>query len=146
MPNIASVLKSEITRVARKEIRAEVEGLKKAVSTYRTEIAALKRRAQSLEQGLRRLDKSPLQPVSASTDELNESPRFSAKGLASQRRRLELTAEACGLLLGTSGKSVYRWETGKAHPRATYLPAIAALGTLSKAQAAEVVAARTSKS
>ena len=46
MPNIASVLKTEIARVARKEVRSEIGSLKKATATYRTEIAALKRRAQ----------------------------------------------------------------------------------------------------
>jgi hypothetical protein len=30
MPNIASILKAEISRVARKEVRAEIETLKKA--------------------------------------------------------------------------------------------------------------------
>ena len=43
MPNIAALLKSEITRVARKEIRAEIESLRKAVSAQRSAIAALKR-------------------------------------------------------------------------------------------------------
>ena len=46
MPNIASVFKDEIVRVARKEIRNELAALKKASTTHRAEIAALKRRAQ----------------------------------------------------------------------------------------------------
>jgi hypothetical protein len=45
MPNIASLLKAEISRVARKEIRAEITALRKAATTHRSEIAALKRRA-----------------------------------------------------------------------------------------------------
>ena len=55
MANIASLLKSEISRVARKEVRGEIAGLKKAVSSYRSEIAALKRRTLALEAELRRL-------------------------------------------------------------------------------------------
>ena len=144
MPNIASVLKSEITRIARKEIRNEVEGLKKAVSTYRTEIAALKRRAQSVEQELRRLNKSLPKQAPTPIDESGRPLRFSAKGLASQRQRLGLSAEACGLLLGASGQSVYNWEAGKARPRASHLTAIAALRSLGKTQAAEVLASRMS--
>ena len=57
MANIASILKAEISRVARKEVRAETLGLKKAVGAYRGEIAALKRRAQALELEVRRLRK-----------------------------------------------------------------------------------------
>jgi len=37
MPNIASLLKDEIARVARKEVRADTLGLKKAMGIYRTE-------------------------------------------------------------------------------------------------------------
>ena len=55
MPNVASVLKSEISRVARKEVRSGTLPLRKAVSTYSTDIAASKRRARSIEQALRRL-------------------------------------------------------------------------------------------
>ena len=143
MPNIASVLKSEITRIARKEIRAEVEGLKKSVSAYRTEIAALKRRAQALEQELQRLHKSSPKPAPSATDEKGKKLRFSAKRLAAQRQRLSLSAEAVGLLVGASGQSVYNWEAGKARPRANHLAAIAALRGLSKTQAAEILASRT---
>ena len=142
MPNIASVLKSEITRIARREIRAEVEGLNKSVSGYRSEIAALKRRSQSLEHEVHRLNKSLSKQAQVAPDVSITTTKFSARDLASQRKRLGLTIDGCALLLGTAGKSVYRWEAGKAQPRETYWPSIAALRTLSREQAAEVVAAR----
>ena len=65
MANIASLLKSEISRVARKEVRAETAGLKKALSSSRSEIAALKRRALALESELRRLSKATGKAVAA---------------------------------------------------------------------------------
>jgi len=143
MPNIASVFKAEIARIARKEIRSEVDGLKKAVNAYRSQIAALKRRAQDLERALRSARKAaPNATPIADDDGATPSLRFSAKGLASQRRRLGLSAESLGLLLGASGQSVYNWESGKARPRAGHLKAIAALRGLSKAQAAELLVAR----
>ena len=139
MPNIASVLKTEIARVARKEVRGEVESLKKASSAYRSQIAALKRRVQTLEQDLRRLGKAKA-AVAVADETPSPTLRFSAKGLASQRARLGLSAEDCGRLLGTSGQSVYNWEGGATHPRAKHLPAIAALRTLSKKDAAAALA------
>jgi DNA-binding transcriptional regulator YiaG len=142
MPNIASILKSEIARVARKEIRAEVETLKKAVGTYRSEIAALKRRAQALEKALKQSQKSQPKPEPIEVAETGKAMRFSAKGLAKHRQRLGLSADAIGLLIGASGQSIYNWEDGKARPRASHLSAIAALRGLSKTQAAEVLAAR----
>src|SRR5687767_3697019 len=84
MPNVATVLKSEMARVARKEVRGETVPLKKAVSAYRSEIAALKRRAQTLEQALKRLSKvhMPVPKAEAVTEQPSKL-RFSAKSLAS---------------------------------------------------------------
>ena len=133
MPNIASLLKAEISRVARKEVRAETLALKKAVSTHRSEIAVLKRRAQALEQQLRRLDKGGAKVSAPEAPEgAEEARRFSAKGLASQRRRLGLSAADCGLLVGASSQSVYNWEEGKVRPRSQHLHAIAALRSMGK--------------
>ena len=138
MTNVASVLKNEISRVARKELRTETASLKKAVSHYRSEIAALKRRMQTLEQALRKLGKTSPRAKAAAAEETEEPSRrlrFSAKGLATQRRRLGLSAHDCGLLVGASGQSIYNWENGKATPRGKQLPAIAALKALGKKEA-----------
>ena len=137
MPNIASLLKTEIARVARKEVRADTLGLKKAIGVYRAEIAALKRRAQALELEHRRLSKAhaKVAPVAVRSQPAQKL-RFTAKGLASQRRRLGLSALDCGLLVGASGQSIYNWEEGKARPQARHLSAIATLRTLGKKEAA----------
>ena len=136
MANIASLLKAEITRVSRKELRAETLGLKKAVGVYRAEIAALKRRTQALELELRRLSKAHAKTVPVEVPARPEQKlRFTAKGLAAQRQRLGLSADDCGLLVGASGQSIYNWEQGKARPQARHLPAIATLRTLGKKEA-----------
>jgi DNA-binding transcriptional regulator YiaG len=108
-------------------------------------LPALKRRSLSLEHDLRTLAKaSPKSSPPAAEDPDAVPRRFSAKGLASQRKRLGLSADAVGLLIGTTGQSIYNWEAGKARPRQAHLAAIAALKTLSKKTAAEVLASRTS--
>lgn len=137
MPNIATVLKEEIARVARKEVRSEIASLKTAASKHRAEIAALKRRTHASEQELRRLSKANPKPRSTVVEDLApQNLRFSAKGLASQRRRLGLSADDCGLLVGASGQSIYNWESGTARPRTSHLAAIAVLRTLGKKEAA----------
>ena len=142
MPNIASVLKSEIARVARKEIRSEIDSLRKASTTYRSEIAALKKRTQSLEQELRRLGKSLPKPAAKpDADPTNGKTRFSAKGLVTLRQRLGLSAHDLGQLVGASGQAVYNWEGGEVRPRDKHLPAIAALRTMGKKEAAARLAA-----
>ena len=55
MSQLASLLKSEISRVARKEVRVEIESLRKSSAQQRGHIAALRRQVQDLERALRRV-------------------------------------------------------------------------------------------
>jgi DNA-binding XRE family transcriptional regulator len=141
MPNIASVLKAEITRLARKELREETEGLKRTVATQRKEIATLKARLQALEKVVQRLGKTPKAPRAephapvskvAVEGDAAEGLRFRAAGMASNRKRLGLSAAEFALLVGTTGQSIYAWEAGKAKPRAEALKAIASLRQIGK--------------
>ena len=136
MPNIASIMKEEIVRLARKELRRETEGLKKASAQYRSEIAALKRRVASLEKQLGQVARKAPRPVAPeAAGEDAGQVRFSAKGLVKHRKRLGLTAAELGVLLGVSGQSIYKWEADKARPRRQQLAAIAALRKMGKRQA-----------
>jgi DNA-binding transcriptional regulator YiaG len=141
MPNVAAILKSEISRVARKASRGETESLRKAVSQYRTEIFALKKRMSTIESELARRMKSAERTAPASTEEETHASgfRFSAKGLASKRKALGLSASDVGFLLNTTGQSIYSWESGVSRPRAKYMPAIAAFRTLGKKHAFELL-------
>ena len=140
MPNIATVFKAEITRLARKELRSNSDGLKKAVAAQRSEIANLKRRIQVLEAMVKRLARSsatadarPRPTASAEPAEPDASGlRFRAKGMAANRKRLGLSAADFGLLVGATGQSIYAWEAGKAKPRPQALAAIAALRGIGK--------------
>ncbi len=140
--NIASALKQEISRVARKEVRAEVQTLKKASTQHRSDIAALKRRVAELERLVARLAKGKSRPLAdAGSADTPTALRFSAKGLATQRKRLGLSAADAGVILGVSGASVYNWEDGTTRPRASQLPAIAQLRKMGKREAAARLAA-----
>ena len=133
MPNIASVLKEEILRLARKEVRSELESLKKASAQHRADLAELKRRVAGLEKQVTKVAKKA-QPKVAEEASGEESGRirFSAKGLATHRQRLGLSAADLGALLGVSAQSIYHWESGKTKPRQQQVAAIAALRKMGK--------------
>lgn len=133
MPNIATVLKAEISRVARKEVRGELASLKKASAQHRATIAALRKNIEELQRALKRLQRS-----SSKTEEpANEHTalRFRPGGLASHRKRLGLSAADFGRLLGVSGQSVYKWESGETRPRRSQLEAIAAVRKMGRREA-----------
>lgn len=136
MPNIATVLKDEILRLARKEVRIELEGLKKASARYRSEIAALKRSLSDLEKRQARLEsgKVPRRPRGENKEGENTLPRYSAKGLVKLRARLGLSGPDLGRLLGVSTQTIYNWESEKARPRAEKIRGLAELRPLGKRQ------------
>lgn len=137
MPNLANTLKQEIARIARKELRGELAGLRKAVTAHRTDLARMKRENVALEQEVRRLRReisrllpSPTEPAS----EPDSRFRYSAERLSAARAKLDLSAADFGLLVGASGLSIYKWERGT-KPRAKFMPALAAAMRMGKREA-----------
>lgn len=165
--NLATVLKNEISRVARQEARAENVELKKISVQYRTDIVELERRVSHLERLLSRQSvstdgtdvadestkpkkvakavkavkaarnaKAVKSAATTPLEDQSSTVRFSAKGLATQRKRLGLSAANMGKILGVSGGAIYLWEDGKTRPRVNQLPAIANLRKLGKKEVA----------
>ncbi len=136
MPDVATVLKEEITRLARKEVRQQVGALKKTITEQRRTIAELKRQVAALarnqaflqQQEKRRLAEAP--EASAA-----KGVRFSPRWVKGDRKRLGLSARDYGLLVGVSAQTIYGWESGKSRPRATALAGWAALRGIGKREA-----------
>jgi DNA-binding transcriptional regulator YiaG len=138
MPDIASTLKAEISRIARKEIRSETSELKKSSSQHRSHIAALRRRIEALEKDLKRANRRSARRARAEApqDSGAVQRRFSSARLAATRKKLGLSAADFAALIGVSGQSIYKWESGEARPRAKQLDAIASVRGMGKREAA----------
>ena len=133
MANIATVLKEEITRLARKEVRRQTEVLRKTSAQHRKYIAVLKQRISELQREVTALEKqAPKQPTAISPSTGKKGTRFSAKGLRSHRNRLGLSAAAYGKLVGVTGQTVYKWENATVRPRAQQVEALAAVRGIGK--------------
>jgi DNA-binding transcriptional regulator YiaG len=131
MPNIGSVLRMEISRLSRKEIREHTESTRKATVQHRRDIALLKREMAALERQVKALARG----MRAATPEPEaEAPRvrFSAQGLRSHRQRLGLSASDFGKLVGVTGQSVYNWENGSTVPRGEQLTRLASVRSIGK--------------
>lgn len=158
MPNIASLLKSEITRVARKEIRTELESLRKTVQVQRTHLASARREIADLakeQKGLLKLVENLAKaaygrpgmvaaglPSTAKSDGEGGTPRrFSAGRLAAHRAKLGLSAADYAKLAGVSSPTLTKWETGASRPNQEQLDRLVAVRLLTPAQAKEKLAA-----
>jgi DNA-binding transcriptional regulator YiaG len=133
--NLTAVLRQEISRIARKETRAQIAQLRKASAGYRRTIAALKRQIADQGRAVATLRKTSTRAATPAKPEAGaSSPRFRADGVAAHRKRLGLSAESFAKLVGVSGQTVYNWEKGK-RPRAAQLAALSAVRTMGKREA-----------
>lgn len=131
MANIASLLKAEIVRIARKEVRAEVESLKKTNSQHRGHIAELRREIAALQKQLRQVTREHVAAANE-TKALDRKYRFSATRLAAHRAKFGLSAADYGKLVGVSGNTIYLWEHGKSRPKPEQVQLLGMLKGLSR--------------
>ena len=136
MPNLAGILKEEIRRLARKEVRTELAAAKKSVAQHRKDIATLKRQAREQARKMVSLEKALAKTGSAAASTGSETTvRFSPKWLRAHRRKLELSAADYAELVGVSGLTIYNWEHGRTKPGAKQLAKWALVRGLGKREA-----------
>jgi DNA-binding XRE family transcriptional regulator len=136
MSNIAVPLKSEIIKLARKELSRQVRGMKKASVDNRREIAVLKQTIVKLQQQIERGHGTVSEKSTRHFEsEHRVRTRFTPKGLSSERKRLGLSADNYGKLVGVSGQSIYNWEGAVVHPRKNHVRRIATVRGIAKREA-----------
>ena len=129
--------------MARKELKPELQGMRKAITGHRSEIAALKREVKALTSQLkatqRQVKATDVPKAKAVTEDVTPKKSkqipFDAQVLIEKRAALGITQKEMAQLLGASSLSVYKWETGHVHPRAAQLGRIAEVLKLGKRKA-----------
>ena len=144
MPNLAAILKIEISRLARRStrplyvpIKKDVAALKRAMAEQKRLVARLARDNARLVADLNTRIAAPPRASDAEVKHARLSPRL----IRSQRQRLALSQSAFGKLLGVSGPAVVAWEGGRSKPRAEAKAAIVAIRKLGKREARRRLAA-----
>ncbi len=138
MSKIASVLKEEITRLARKEVSARTSALRKANAQYRRDIAQLKRQAAALSKQVAVLERQEKKRAKRQVPTTSiEGKRFSRRGLQAHRRKVDLSAADYAELVGVTAQTIYSWEQGKSKPRDEQLASLLAVRDLGKREALE---------
>ena len=136
MPNLASVLKDEIQRLARKEAKASLAKTKVASSQHRRDIARMKREVKDLTRRLASLEGQARKRASKSApEELAAGARFSPKSVKSHRARLQVSAADYARLVGVSALTVYNWESGKTRPQQQQFASLVSIRGLGKREA-----------
>ena len=113
MPNIANVLKEEIQRLAKKEVKAAISSLKKDNATLKRTAADHKRRLAQLEKDNKFLltQAKKLRETAGTPPNVDvEKARITAKMIKSIRDRLGLSQAKLAKILGVSTNTVLLWE------------------------------------
>lgn len=137
MPNLAATLRDEIRRLARKEVKAETSATRQSVRKYRSEIAKLKRQLRDQERKIASLQSQQKKQGAAppAEDEPLQNVRFSARSVKAQRKRLKLSAEEYGKLIGVTAQTIYLWERGSTRPQRAQLEALVAARAFGRREA-----------
>ena len=135
MPNLATALKAEIQRQARKEVKAQTSVMKKASTQHRRDIAGLKRQVRDLTKEVAYLKRQDKKRSGRPTAADANGVRFSPSWVEGHRERLELSAADYGTLVGVSSQTIYNWEKGTSRPGKEQLAAWAAIRGLGKREA-----------
>ncbi|OGA88974.1 MAG: transcriptional regulator [Burkholderiales bacterium GWA2_64_37] len=142
MNTFSNAFRAEVVRMARKELKPELQGMRKAITGHRSEIAALKREVKSLTSQLKAAQRQPKVGGGAASDQPKVSKRaaredfvFAPEMLAQMRNALGATQLQMAALLAVSSLTYSRWEKGQAQPRTKQLSKIEELVSMGPAKA-----------
>ena len=133
MPNILQSFREEVSRIARKEVRAACDPLKKHVRVLRRTVREQQEVIAKLERTLSKVvNLSGGTPATLYTpkEEKKTKARVTAGSIKRHRHRLGLSQTELGQLLDVSLNSVVRWEGGKSRPRAQHQAALVRLRSM----------------
>jgi len=147
MGKVEGIIKSEIVRLAKREVRKisvplgrDVRALKITVSQLRKTVTALERFA-ALQQKVMEKEGVPLR----ATPEEVKTSRFSPRLIRSLREHLGLTQKEMATLAGVTIGAVYQWESGKFEPRGEKKAVLVALRKLGRREARKLLEKRGTK-
>jgi len=144
MGKVEAIIKSEIVRLAKREMRKtsfplskDVRLLKAVVSKLRKTIATLERSVarQAAETGKERTK------LEATPEEVKIS-RFSPRLIRALRKRLSLTQKEMATLTGVTVGAIYQWEQGIFEPRGQKKAVLVALRKLGRRDARKLLTER----
>ncbi len=141
MPDVARVLREEVQRLAKRQVKAGLAPIKRDTVRLKKQVTDLRRELTALTRTSRELLARVTQVVATNEAEVATEQaatlRPSSKSLVRLRRRLALTQVEFGRLLGVSGQAVLYWERkgSRVRMRSANLAALAGIQKIGKREA-----------
>ena len=142
MGKVESSIKSEILRLAKKQVRGTFLPLKREVWKMRLKLSDLSKNFAFLDRltrGQIRQEESKKSNLEASVEEVKAS-RFTPERISNLRKRLGLSQRELAFLTGVTVGAVGLWEKGKFRPNVHKKAVLVALRKLSKRDVRKILA------
>ncbi len=147
MGKVEGIIRSEIVRLAKREVRKIFVPLGRDVCTMKATVSHLRKTVSGLER-LAALQQKEMEkggvPLKATPEEVKMS-RFSPRLIRSLRKRLGLSQKEMATLAGVTIGAVYQWESGKFDPRGEKKAVLVALRKLGKRGARKLLEQKAAK-
>jgi DNA-binding transcriptional regulator YiaG len=145
MGKMESIIKSEIHRLAKREIHLALLPLAQEIRLLKKKIAQLQKIVLLLERSTAHQQKISgirEKTLEASPEEIKTS-RFSPQLIRSLRRHLGLSQKELAILVGVSVGAAHLWETGKFRPKDEKKRRLAALRKLGRREVRRLLEDKT---
>ena len=147
MGKVESSIKSEIQRLARREVRGVYLPLRRDVRAMRLRLSGLSKSFALLDRVAKeklRQDESKKFQLEASTDEVKIS-RFSPAQIRNLRKKLGLSQRGLALLAGVTIGAIGLWEKGKFRPSTGKKAILVGLRKLGKRDVKKLLATKAAE-
>jgi len=140
MGKLESTIKSEIQRLAKREIRSTFIPFRREVRTMRLKLSGLFKNFSALNRLTKdQLQKVPKKGLEATPEEVKAS-RLTPERIRGLRKKLGISMRELGILTGTSLGAILSWEKGKFKPRGEKKVALVGLRKLRKRDVKKMIA------
>lgn len=141
MAKIEGVIKAEIMRLAKREVRSVFRPLKREVWQMSTKLSTLSKGMASLNRMAKELHlEEKAKPRLEATPEEVKISRLTPERISRLRKKLGISQRDLGILIGASTGAVLSWEKGKFRPMGEKKAALVALRKLKKREVKKLLA------
>ena len=141
MGKVETIIKSEIVRLAKREMKQNFVPLSRQVRSLKATFSQLRKAVQSLQRQATRQEKmigGKQLPLEASPEEMKKA-RFSPRLIKSLRKRLGVSQKEMALLAGVTVGAIFQWEKGIFEPRGEKKKMLVALRKLRRREAKKLL-------
>jgi len=141
MAKIESIIKSEIVRLAKHEVRSVYRPIKKEVWALRLKLSNLLKNFTVLDRFAKEATKGKgTEPKLEASPEEVKASRLTPQRIAGLRKKLGISQRELGVLVGATTGAILSWEKGKFKPQGEKKAALVALRKIRKRDVRKMLA------